>query len=158
MQLQSGWAHVSCFRLSMFSPNLGQIRLLTRFFSFFPSFLLGDRFEQRLHVLRVLFLFGEEALHQSPAGRIIVREVSDNFRVGLDGDSFRDQIFPDHVDETLPLHVFGVAAGQQAIGIEVRLAIDRKSTRLNSSHLGISYAVFCLKKKKTYIRDTLWYA
>src|SRR5262245_63923653 len=27
-------------------------------------------------------------------------------------------------------------------------APDRKSTRLNSSHLGISYAVFCLKKKK----------
>src|SRR5437899_8790382 len=27
--------------------------------------------------------------------------------------------------------------------------IDRKSTRLNSSHLGISYAVFCLKKKKS---------
>src|SRR5262245_43335938 len=26
--------------------------------------------------------------------------------------------------------------------------VDRKSTRLNSSHLGISYAVFCLKKKK----------
>src|SRR5262245_5964793 len=29
----------------------------------------------------------------------------------------------------------------------VELAQDRKSTRLNSSHLGISYAVFCLKKK-----------
>src|SRR5258705_2335439 len=29
---------------------------------------------------------------------------------------------------------------------------DRKSTRLNSSHLGISYAVFCLKKKKQYSR------
>src|SRR5258705_4891084 len=28
------------------------------------------------------------------------------------------------------------------------LRTDRKSTRLNSSHLGISYAVFCLKKKK----------
>src|SRR5436853_1388550 len=27
--------------------------------------------------------------------------------------------------------------------------VDRKSTRLNSSHLGISYAVFCLKKKIT---------
>src|SRR5205814_6562467 len=27
---------------------------------------------------------------------------------------------------------------------------DRKSTRLNSSHLGISYAVFCLKKKKRH--------
>src|SRR5262245_62447869 len=31
---------------------------------------------------------------------------------------------------------------------------DRKSTRLNSSHLGISYAVFCLKKKKNKITPT----
>src|SRR5262247_389721 len=32
---------------------------------------------------------------------------------------------------------------------------DRKSTRLNSSHLGISYAVFCLKKKKAILsRDS----
>src|SRR5437899_10234604 len=32
---------------------------------------------------------------------------------------------------------------------------DRKSTRLNSSHLGISYAVFCLKKKKVSHRNTV---
>src|SRR2546430_9837629 len=32
-----------------------------------------------------------------------------------------------------------------------RLDRDRKSTRLNSSHSQISYAVFCLKKKKKYI-------
>src|SRR2546430_13223055 len=32
---------------------------------------------------------------------------------------------------------------------------DRKSTRLNSSHSQISYAVFCLKKKKTKSRDLL---
>src|ERR1035438_10689168 len=31
---------------------------------------------------------------------------------------------------------------------------DRKSTRLNSSHLGISYAVFCLKKRKKMTRLT----
>src|SRR5438477_4318952 len=30
------------------------------------------------------------------------------------------------------------------------LDLDRKSTRLNSSHMSISYAVFCLKKKKKY--------
>src|SRR5690625_6811984 len=30
-----------------------------------------------------------------------------------------------------------------------RFAVDRKSTRLNSSHVAISYAVFCLKKKNT---------
>src|SRR5437899_9369609 len=41
------------------------------------------------------------------------------------------------------------------LAVEVRAGVqwgleelDRKSTRLNSSHLGISYAVFCLKKKK----------
>src|SRR5258708_28376377 len=33
-------------------------------------------------------------------------------------------------------------------GVSVDLAEDRKSTRLNSSHQIISYAVFCLKKKK----------
>src|SRR5687768_17798845 len=32
---------------------------------------------------------------------------------------------------------------------------DRKSTRLNSSHGYISYAVFCLKKKKNKVEDTL---
>src|SRR2546421_6193495 len=34
-------------------------------------------------------------------------------------------------------------------GVEIRFAQDRKSTRLNSSHDQISYAVFCLKKKNT---------
>src|SRR5207247_3269072 len=33
-------------------------------------------------------------------------------------------------------------------GVEVSTTLDRKSTRLNSSHEWISYAVFCLKKKK----------
>src|SRR3712207_8814600 len=33
----------------------------------------------------------------------------------------------------------------------INLVEDRKSTRLNSSHANISYAVFCLKKKKQYI-------
>src|SRR2546426_4905264 len=38
----------------------------------------------------------------------------------------------------------------QRIVIARQLLGDRKSTRLNSSHLVISYAVFCLKKKKRY--------
>src|SRR2546426_3991840 len=41
------------------------------------------------------------------------------------------------------------AAGRTLRGGRLRLVLsDRKSTRLNSSHLVISYAVFCLKKKK----------
>src|SRR2546426_5559323 len=35
--------------------------------------------------------------------------------------------------------------------------LDRKSTRLNSSHLVISYAVFCLKKKNNHIETTTYY-
>src|SRR5690242_21525795 len=36
-----------------------------------------------------------------------------------------------------------------------QLMIDRKSTRLNSSHMSISYAVFCLKKKKDKHESTV---
>src|SRR3712207_7027604 len=43
----------------------------------------------------------------------------------------------------------GVARGIPAsVGLHVAARVDRKSTRLNSSHANISYAVFCLKKKK----------
>src|SRR2546430_11270359 len=40
-----------------------------------------------------------------------------------------------------------VFAGRGGVGLSERLEQDRKSTRLNSSHSQISYAVFCLKKK-----------
>src|SRR5947199_7879447 len=39
-------------------------------------------------------------------------------------------------------------------GVKLFIDEDRKSTRLNSSHLGISYAVFCLKKKVQSPEDT----
>src|SRR3712207_8750157 len=72
--------------------------------------------------------------------------------------------------EDLPHDRGGVAPAQQQVaeqvhqGIALRplevgvrsdpggVAQDRKSTRLNSSHANISYAVFCLKKKKTYLK------
>src|SRR5690348_17413040 len=46
---------------------------------------------------------------------------------------------------------FPLAEPDRPGGVRVRVAavrLDRKSTRLNSSHPSISYAVFCLKKKK----------
>src|SRR3712207_8800205 len=51
---------------------------------------------------------------------------------------------PEPRDKLLP--------GQQedAILRQPSARIDRKSTRLNSSHANISYAVFCLKKKKSH--------
>src|SRR5437763_6588377 len=46
----------------------------------------------------------------------------------------------------------GRVAAEGAVGSYIHMG-DRKSTRLNSSHRCISYAVFCLKKKKEKITD-----
>src|SRR3712207_8790071 len=53
----------------------------------------------------------------------------------------------------------GQQAGELVDGVDVgALVADRKSTRLNSSHANISYAVFCLKKKNTHSNlDTRYY-
>src|SRR3712207_8303563 len=57
----------------------------------------------------------------------------------------------DHEREAVPI-AFGVDV-RRVVGCngerhDLMVASDRKSTRLNSSHANISYAVFCLKKKK----------
>src|SRR5262245_66293809 len=79
-------------------------------------------------------------------------------------DTATTEIYTLSLHDALPILVDRVASGP-ALGFAAfwtaaclltyqvartlpHLALDRKSTRLNSSHLGISYAVFCLKKKK----------
>src|SRR3712207_8363410 len=47
------------------------------------------------------------------------------------------------------LEAEGWIAPVECVEVRVPLVQDRKSTRLNSSHANISYAVFCLKKKNT---------
>src|SRR5947209_15425151 len=53
-----------------------------------------------------------------------------------------------HVAQTLGMR------RHQPLRENFRLDLDRKSTRLNSSHANISYAVFCLKKKMKSIKLT----
>src|SRR2546430_9187944 len=74
-------------------------------------------------------------------------------------DAAGGQLWPERV--AIPAQVPGYPAQQPEVGharlpvqpdrgdLGDRAAKDRKSTRLNSSHSQISYAVFCLKKKKT---------
>src|SRR3712207_8420623 len=47
----------------------------------------------------------------------------------------------------------GGVGGSRTVGLPELALRDRKSTRLNSSHANISYAVFCLKKKKKQQTD-----
>src|SRR2546422_6727453 len=54
---------------------------------------------------------------------------------------------PPH-DDRLAFHRYGQLGVDQPADLALRTLQDRKSTRLNSSHGYISYAVFCLKKKK----------
>src|SRR3712207_7421040 len=55
---------------------------------------------------------------------------------------------PDVARLAEPVRRDRVALGRDDGGADPRADQDRKSTRLNSSHANISYAVFCLKKKK----------
>src|SRR5258705_1856442 len=66
---------------------------------------------------------------------------------------FRSELFAfvRAIREKQPPAVTG-AEGVASLEVAMR-CLDRKSTRLNSSHLGISYAVFCLKKKKIKTQD-----
>src|SRR5699024_12557051 len=64
----------------------------------------------------------------------LVEQSSDNNRVALVVD-MRSRLFFNEINSVLDQ-------------IDASPNIDRKSTRLNSSHVSISYAVFCLKKKK----------
>src|SRR5207253_8469561 len=53
-------------------------------------------------------------------------------------------------DRRVPVRHRAPVAGVERDHVErVAIVRDRKSTRLNSSHVAISYAVFCLKKKNT---------
>src|SRR5690625_6892997 len=51
------------------------------------------------------------------------------------------------IEETATV-IAQLSAESKEIGQVMEVIRDRKSTRLNSSHVAISYAVFCLKKKK----------
>src|SRR5688572_31868010 len=86
-----------------------------------------------------LFRSRDDGLEQRPAEHLAAREA----RCALAGvvEEHDASVLVEHADERLRgLH--------ESLGERIaELERDRKSTRLNSSHSQISYAVFCLKKK-----------
>src|SRR5437773_4800688 len=93
----------------------------------------------------------KEALEAYVAGRVkaerlVVAVAAEYYRDALNGK--REMLRPliDVIDRASP-GIVELGTVQGGSGFDVR---DRKSTRLNSSHITISYAVFCLKKKKQH--------
>src|SRR5947209_17120095 len=74
-------------------------------------------------------------------------------------DTATTEIYTLSLHDALPIFRPASRAGRPALAVSETPAAragrrrDRKSTRLNSSHANISYAVFCLKKKKKTIRQ-----
>src|SRR6202049_5349195 len=70
-------------------------------------------------------------------------------------DTATTEIYTLSLHDALPIFGFLAVHGfaELHVGAEPAVSLDRKSTRLNSSHTDISYAVFCLKKKKTHTQN-----
>src|SRR3712207_8271671 len=93
-------------------------------------------------------LFPYTTLFRSPLGR--VRHVPPD---GAFERAYQHGARGEHAG--LRLYAFEELAVKLPDRLPVRIPLaDRKSTRLNSSHANISYAVFCLKKKKKNIKHT----
>src|SRR2546426_12768786 len=109
-----------------------------------------------------------EAIGQTPLVRLnrLTKDLQCEVYVKLDymnpGGSVKDRIGITMIDEAERKGLLkpggtiiegtsgntGMGLALVCVGRGYKMVLDRKSTRLNSSHLVISYAVFCLKKKK----------
>src|SRR3712207_9429861 len=90
-----------------------------------------------MHFFYVFFFFNDTATTE-----IYTLSLHDALPILEDGSWL--YLLPSVIDD-VDLGVTHVVRGEDHVSNR-----DRKSTRLNSSHANISYAVFCLKKKKIY--------
>src|SRR5438034_10520375 len=88
-----------------------------------------------------------------PVGTGFVGDVARRQRTTIVTNAMSDARFQEQIDRSSTMVTLGVMATPMVtkgvtVGAIQVMNKDRKSTRLNSSHTVISYAVFCLKKKK----------
>src|SRR5690625_6988723 len=122
---------------------------------------------QRLPMAKAINLGLRRALEQDPSVLLMGEDIGSLggvFRVtdGLEKDFGATRVVDTPLAES---GIVGTAIGLAMAGYrpvcEIQFDGDRKSTRLNSSHVAISYAVFCLKKKRkvrmtTYVVVTMY--
>src|SRR5262245_64413687 len=99
-----------------------------------------------------LVLVGSNNLHQPPrqSAQTLVGLSSHSGQVPWTDPTIVRSTATPHTQPAMAsaMLVMAVRKTQAIFPNMITVGQDRKSTRLNSSHLGISYAVFCLKKKK----------
>src|SRR5699024_12254447 len=108
-----------------------------------PSMLVSLRTPMLFIVLFFELACAHRHLHSFPTRRssdllpvIGIRLIMPTAATGFDYEGLSGETYPDRM------------AGAKEGRFHIDGLPDRKSTRLNSSHVSISYAVFCLKKKK----------
>src|SRR5437899_6756941 len=126
--------------------NLDQLlkriaELLSRLIDYqmFSILLLDASGEKLQHRVSLRFQENIQLKHDVPLGKGIVGHAAQHKHAVLVPDVSKDPRYVLSNPET---------RSELAVPLIYKDKVDRKSTRLNSSHLGISYAVFCLKKKK----------
>src|SRR3712207_7615175 len=78
---------------------------------------------------------------------VVLADVRQLVEMGAEHVTFGDPDFFNGIRHSLRI-VEAMHDEFPALTFDATIKVDRKSTRLNSSHANISYAVFCLKKKK----------
>src|SRR5690606_7159308 len=108
----------------------------------FMALLKSDEYPEIVLELKELKIVDNTTSNMNAKVKLTLAGISKNYMVSLKAKDNE----PMEVSGNLRLNItdFGLEAPKKALGL---IVVDRKSTRLNSSHVKISYAVFCLKKK-----------
>src|SRR5690625_5286755 len=113
-------------------------------------------------IASLVFVYHNHAFYERPIAKVTEVDVTETTNV-IDHHENEDTLFDQHIiaeimngtDKGQSVQLTNEYSYSGAYDHPYNIGEDRKSTRLNSSHVAISYAVFCLKKKKKTTRTIL---
>src|SRR3712207_8791727 len=102
--------------------------------------------------MRILIAVDVSNLLRRAGHFTVATQIVEKHEATIEIDAFENEVSHQRLHQTLLVALLMklvVAVAYKLVATQQMLVcLDRKSTRLNSSHANISYAVFCLKKKK----------
>src|SRR6266702_3553939 len=116
-----------------------------KMFRFSRGELLAQFSEQIYQIIRVLFFNGENIFHHTAGSGIVVAEVIDHVAITVDRNAFSDQIFLDHVGQSVTFDIFSVTARQQTLRVQIRFPAELDDTVRNL--ISMTLFVVCMLQK-----------